>query len=265
MRRSRPASAFSTTVYSLVRTVGARVTTSALRLIYRQRQKMISVEQLSRWRWRLGWNFLTKIRAKWSQLPPATDNVMAVNILFIFLKCPRGRALSLPSNAASQAPALFHPSLSFWLTAGTVHLHRSAVGFFQGTRLSPPESLKIDYSGDRITLVQFLKECSHPFIVEDLDQKWSTKIIILNWKVILEAQGLEQPLDNRHMESRNRDWERLNTSWGCRDTKIWDLRGLDKSFCIPNTTPVLQAELNPNTHATAMIKSFRYSVRYGYK
>lgn len=48
-----------------------------------------------------------------STSPPATDNVMAVNILFIFLNCLRGSALSPPCSAASQAPALFYPSLSF--------------------------------------------------------------------------------------------------------------------------------------------------------
>lgn len=129
---------------------------------------------------------------------------------------------------------------------------------------STVSALKIDYSGDRITLVQFLKECLYLFIVEDPDQKWST-FITLNWKVILETQNLEQPLNNRHMGSRNRDWERLNTSWGCGDTIIWDLTGLDKSFGILNTTPVLQAELNPNTHATAMIKYSSYSVKCRYK
>lgn len=94
---------------------------------------------------------------------------------------------------------------------------------------------------------------------------WSIWIIALNWKVILEAQNLEQPLDNRHRGSRNRDWVRLNTSWGCGDTIIWDLTGLDKSFCIVNATPVLQAELNPNTHATTMIKYSSYSLKYRHK
>lgn len=169
----RPASTLTATVYSLVRNIGAWLTTSALWLTNRQQQKTISVEQLAQWL-KAGVEFPDKDNSKVvSTSPPATDNVMAVNILFIFLNCPRGSALSPPCGAASQAPALFHPSLSFWLTAGTVHLHRSAVGFFQHPRLSPPESLKIDYSGDRITLVQFLQECLRPFVMEDLDQKWS--------------------------------------------------------------------------------------------
>lgn len=49
-----------------------------------------------------------------STSPPATDNGMAVNILFIFLNCLRGRALSPLCSAASQAPSL--SSLTFILT-----------------------------------------------------------------------------------------------------------------------------------------------------
>lgn len=111
---------------------------------------MICAEQLSQGQWKLGWKVV-------STSPPATDNVMAVNIPFILLNYPRGRALSPRYSAASQAPAFFYPSFSFSSLQELSTFIGPQSASSKRTRLSSPESSKIDYSGDRITFVQFLK------------------------------------------------------------------------------------------------------------
>lgn len=92
-------------------------------------------------------NFLTKRKAEWS--PPANHNATAVNILFIFPNCPRGRALFFSvQRRITRSCSL--SSLAFILAHCRNCPPPSARPSDPSNvprRRSPPESLKLDYSG----------------------------------------------------------------------------------------------------------------------